>query len=143
MSDPCEDICTAVAAWLNDSANFTPSTPIEFTTPTDPNAELELENETLRGLLFPYADEESKIGRGGEVFETFTVSLLVIVKLDDNLTRQLLGGLVREVRAALRGVTQATYRYVTSEIATKFDPEALHLRNQFQSVVRITYMGTA
>lgn len=142
MDDPCELICEAQAAAVQAAAEGTFFAEFTATTPEDPNAELERETPGIRVMFYPYGDEETKIGRGGEAYEQFTTSMVIVRKRSDEFTRKAMGKLARQIRGQLRGQAMAGYRYVRSETASKFDLDQLHDRRQYVSIVRFVYEGT-
>jgi hypothetical protein len=146
MTDPCEDICDAIVAYLNALVDEDPNPfdPFNFeaSKPADPNAELDAGTESLRILLWPHGETETKIGRGGQVLETFMVAMLVVQSLSTTVNRQILSTLCRTVKAQLRGVRMAGFVYSTAE-TTKADLEQLHENKRFASATILSYTGTA
>lgn len=143
MSDPCQLIAQAQVAAVNAAvAAGQFALTFQASSPEDPKGEIESESLDLRVLFFPYGETEEKIGRGGQVLEIFTTSLLVSRRLDETVKQDKMLSFVRALRASFRGVKMAGYRYVDSEIVSKFDVNKMHERNHFLSVVRFSYMGT-
>ena len=143
MSDPCEDICEALVAFLNalleESPN--PCEPFRFVAskPDDPNAELDKECADLRIMVWPHGSAEVKAGRGGECLETFQVTMLIIRDLKGNVRAEL-AGLARTIRTRLRGQRMAGYAYSGAE-ATGFDLQILHDQQRFADATILTYKG--
>jgi hypothetical protein len=146
MSDPCEDICDAVVTYLNGLVGTDPNPfdPFKFeaSKPDDPNAELDKDTSSLRVLLWPHGETEQKIGRGGQVFETFQVAMLVVKKLNTTTDRTMLSTLCRTIKARLRGQRMAGFVYSLAE-TTKADLEQLHDNQRFASATILSYIGTA
>lgn len=141
MTDPCEAICDAQVEFANAISGLDIS--FEAKRTENPDGELRLEHSGLQVFFIPFAEQETKTGRGGEVLEVFETSMLVVRKITPEFTRSVLSGFVRAIRAEFRGKKMAGFRYMTSETVTKFDPEQLDKYGQFCSVVRLSYMGTA
>lgn len=144
MSDPCEDICDAIVAYLNAAIDVDPN-PFEPVTlvaskPADPLAQLTLEFPTIQVFLVPYSDSENKIGRP-KFLEEHQVSVWVIRKIQDAWTRERMSGVVRQVVEYLRGVKMANYTYSEAITSVKFDLTQLHEKQQFLSITQFRYAG--
>ena len=144
MTDPTEDICDALVTFVNGLTVPTSlSLAVAASKPANPKAELKREHADLQVLFVPYAEEEEKIGRGGQVLELFQISMMVIRKIDQAFTRIALSQLVRELRAEIRtGGKMAGYTYSHGETVTKFDLTQLDEQGQFLSIARFSYAGT-
>lgn len=143
MTDPTEDIADAIVIYINHpdrQAAF--SFRFVASNPPEPSREMETELEGLRVLAFPYGDEAERIGRGGQAAENYLVTVMVMRKITDTITRARLLGLVREIRLAIRHAQMAGYSWTADETITKYDPEQLRSSGTFTSVFRTTFAGT-
>lgn len=149
MTDPGEDICNALIQFVSELP--TPSEGPDQDEPqvslaakirkTDnPLGEIEHEVEDLLVLMYPSAEAAEKRGRGGECIEEFTVSMLVIRKMDSRFTRSRLSQYVREIKAAVRGVRMAGYIWSSEDTTQKYDIGMAADTNTFASVTDFIYM---
>jgi hypothetical protein len=139
MSDPAELICEALVSFVVD---LPLSLQAEVVKVEDPLGYLKYEQQTLQVLFHVLSETAEKIGRGGQCLETYTISMLVIRKLDAVYTRNRLAAFTRELKAAIRGERMASYVWTSDETTAKFDPQQQHELHQFCSLSQFTYSGT-
>lgn len=140
-TDPVEDIADALVEFTNE----VPDLPLLITAskPEDPLPLLEHEHRDIQIFFIPFGETSEKIGRGGQVVEEYTVTMMVVRKLDDSqkITRVVMSDLVRRIKQAIRGKRMAGYVWSGDETVSKFDLAQLKEMRQFLSVVRINYSG--
>lgn len=137
MTDPGEDIADALVAYVGALGTF--SLAADDIRKTDnPLEDLKYEQDGLRVLFHASAEEAERIGRGGQVLERFIVSMLVVRKISDDVTKTMLATFTRELKAAIRGVRMATYPQTGEATPTKCDGQQM-LQGQFCSVSEFTY----
>lgn len=139
MNDPGEEICDALVEFIS---GLTPSNgclTADVHKTDNPLAEIEHEVAGLTVLLHAAAERADKIGRGGQCFEQYVISMLVVRKLDDEFTGAVLNNYVREIKAAVRGQRMAGRVWSVDETVVRFDPQIRKDLSQFCSVVQFTY----
>lgn len=136
MSDPAEDICDAIVSYLGEQT-FDYQATIRRT--DNPLGDLEHETLGLTLLVHPTDEEAEKIGRGGQCLERFTISILVIRKLQDAFTKSKLSSFARDVKTSLRGVSQAGHTWSGDITTVKHDFRQVDDLNQFVSVFQVVY----
>lgn len=142
MSDPAEDICEALTTYVGGLASPVLSLKAAVRKTDDPMGELKVEHQQLEVLFHVASEEAEKIDRGGTCFESFTISMLVIRKQDDEFTRPVMAQFTREIKRAVRGVIQAGYHWSRDETPVKFDAQQYHELTQYCSKSEFTYIGT-
>jgi hypothetical protein len=142
MTDPCEDICDALVAEVNTAA-FQTDLDLKFEAANPPSIKKELEREhaDLKVFFAPYGEEEEKTDRGGVCLETCEVTMLVVRRIDESVTRQRLNGLVYSIRKKLRARKMAGRTWTGGETVTKTDPEQIDEIRQYASISRLRYVG--
>lgn len=141
MSNPAEAICDALVVFSNDQTDL--AYQFTATKPADPNTELDEESDNLRVMFWPHGRLENKrIGREGQVQETFQTAMLVIRKIAEGYSRVQLGDFERELLLRIRaGGKMAGWTYSTSE-TTGIDLDRLK-KNEFASATILHYTGIA
>ena len=128
MNDPVEDIADALVDFASD---LTLSMPFR---PSKPEDDVEV-------FFVPMSEAATKIGRGGQCLETYTVNMVVFRKLNSDYTRERMAALTRELCLKIRGKKMAGFVWSGQETAAKFDPRLLHEQRQFASLTRFSYAG--
>lgn len=142
--DPAELIAADMLTYLDDAArDFDADVGPDdaFSVPSDPSAELQREAITLRVLIIPVGDSETKIERGTKVLAVHQVNVVAIVPSSDTITRAKFNGFVYAVKQSLRGVRMNGYAWSGIDTLTKFDPDQIRTRAQFVAAFQVRYTG--
>ena len=142
MNDPVEDIADALVDFASD---LTLSMPFRPSKPEDIEGEMKRERLDekcdVEVFFVPMSEAATKIGRGGQCLETYTVNMVVFRKLNSDYTRERMAALTRELCLKIRGKKMAGFVWSGQETAAKFDPRLLHEQRQFASLTRFSYAG--
>lgn len=148
MPDPGEEICDALVEFLRglQTIGENPLAPevslkANIRKTDNPLGELEHEVVELTALLYPSAEAAEKRGRGGECMEEFTISMLVVRKMDDQFTRSRLSQFCRELKKRVRGVRMAGYIWAAEETTQKYDIAMAQNPGTFASVTDFHYLS--
>lgn len=140
--DPGEAIAEAIVEFLNAqelSLKFT------ATKPDDTRTAYSVEDDSLRVIVTPINEEKvSRIGRGGEMHEFFTVAVAVVRQLTNDMTRTMLANFLRQINIALRGNGSAVpmmagHHWSACETLLRFDPTVIQEDNTFRGVLNVRY----
>lgn len=123
MSDPAEDIATALVAFLSDAARNFPLA-CAYSVPINPAVDLYAEHDGVRCLIIPIGEDEEKETRG-TVFLVPVINLIFTAKVTSIQDRRDLSDLVHAISVAIRFQSQAGYGWQSTETLTKFDPELM------------------
>jgi hypothetical protein len=142
MTDPVEQISDALVTHLNGLETGSLGFVFQAEKTDDPDELLYAEQPDLKVLVVPFGETAERIGRGGQAIETYQVNVIVVKKLDI-VTRDALSLFARQLKAAIRPNRMAGYGWAGDETVTKYDPKILRELNQFASLTRFSYQGTA
>lgn len=147
--DPCEDIADAMVEFLNGSKaqwnpQFVSSIKFQAVKSSDPTPDLQVEEKlrTLQHFVIPFGERATKIDRGGKCLEVYSVFLLIVGQLHDDMTRTELARHTRKLNLAIRHQSRmAGYPFNGYDTTAKYELEVLRQINHFANSTRFDFTG--